>query len=93
MPTIKNWGWDAASVIGKVYGNPKFEDGHQIHTSAVKNIYRDDDGVLMADTQNTTYILDGVDPEYEKMFPDATERLLTIFRNVKDLEEKLDPHG
>lgn len=89
MPTIKNWGWDASSISGKVYGNPKFEDGHQIHTSAVKNVYRNDDGVLMVDTRNTTYILDGVDPKYEEMFPDAIERLLKTFRDA----HKIDPHG
>lgn len=59
-------------LSGKVYGHPRFEDGHDIVTSHIVSI----DAVNHTVTTNSgsVYELGTVDPEWEKQFPDAANR-------------------
>lgn len=61
---------------GHVYGHPKFEDGHLVHTSYIKEVK---DGKVIT-ASGSEYELGVVDPDYEKLFPNARERVL---KNIK----------
>lgn len=60
------------SLCGRVYGHPSFDEGHSIITSAI--VKRKGDSIVTE--SNSVYELGEVDPEYEKLFPNAKERLL-----------------
>jgi hypothetical protein len=86
MPTMKNWYWDGQSIGGEVYNHPnkpRFHDGKHITTSRVIDVYRED-GKLYAKCSSRTYLLDGVDPYYEKAFPGAEERLLKVWNEKRN---------
>ena len=80
MPTIKDWSWNGNSISGKAYNHPdaRFSDGKLMITSTVTNVYYKDDR-LFAECKSRTYLLDGIDPEYEKLFPNAEERLVKVW--------------
>ena len=63
---------EGGSIHGEVYGNPKFIDGHHVVTSMVEAI----DPVKRTVTTHSgsVYELGKVDPEWEKIFPDAENR-------------------
>lgn len=75
---IVNWGVTGNSICGEVYGNPNFNDGDYVVTSAVSKVVREDEQ-LVCYTRNSRYVLDGVEPVYKQMFPDAEQRLLNQF--------------
>jgi len=58
---------------GNVYGNPRFSDGFYIHTTRIV-AYKD--GVFTTKS-GSQYTLGEVDKEYEKTYPNATERVYT----------------
>lgn len=63
----------AARLHGNVYGHHKFVDGAEITTSRVVGVT--ENAVLT--NSGSTYELGEVNPEYEKLFPDARKRILT----------------
>lgn len=84
---IENWSVGPASmdpykapelqlpaIYGKVYGHPKREDGSQIKTSYIVDT---DAETQTVKTKNSVYEIGEVDPEYEKAFPNARERLFS----------------
>lgn len=75
---IVNWRAIGNSVFGEVYGNPAFSDGDFVVTSSISKVVRED-GQTVCYTRNSRYVLDGVEPTYEQMFPDAENRLLNQF--------------
>lgn len=75
---IVNWGVTGNSICGEVYGNPNFNDGDYVVTSAVSKVVRED-GQLVCYTRNSRYVLENVDSDYEEMFPNAAQRLLDQF--------------
>ena len=93
--TIKNWSMMANPyqapeiqihfLRGNVFGHPRFKDGSQVDTSSIVGI--DDHGEYkIVHTQNTDYkvIMSDVDPEYEKLFPGAYDRLSVRKGNGND---------
>lgn len=65
-----------ARISGKVYGNPKFKDGTVILISrAVGRVGND-----ILTQSGSRYELGDVDPEYEKIFPDAKNRIFIQFK-------------
>lgn len=59
-------------AYGKVYGHPNFKDGDYITTSSIVRV---DNGHLVTHF-GSEYELGEVDPNYEKRFPNARERVL-----------------
>ena len=76
LARLELWGYDGVSLFGCVYGHEDFPNGRHVRTSAVINIYRNNDKRLQADCVSRTYILGKIDPEYESQFPNAVERLI-----------------
>lgn len=62
----------AKRLQGYVYGNPRFEEGEHVYTTAIVGIA----GGLMVTRSGSRYELGEVDPAYEKLYPNAKERLL-----------------
>jgi hypothetical protein len=75
---IVNWGVTGNSICGEVYGNPNFNDGDFVVTSAISKVVREDSQTVCY-TRNSRYVLEGVATDYEQMFPDAEQRLLERF--------------
>jgi hypothetical protein len=75
---IVNWGVTGNSICGEVYGNPSFNDGDFVVTSAISKVVREDEQTVCY-TRNSRYVLENVNEYYEAMFPDAENRLLTQF--------------
>lgn len=85
---LKNWGYQvypAAMEIagvrvfpiiclwGDAYGHPRFEDGHKVTTSPIKGLDPVKSAIL---TQSgSVYILEDINPEFEKHIPDARKFL------------------
>ena len=61
---------------GEVYGHPRIEDGEMVKTSSIKGL----DGEHIISYSGTKYQLGSVDPDYEKLYPGAKERLLKVLR-------------
>jgi len=59
------------SLRGQVYGHPMFPDGHMVVTSIIDMV---EDNTIVTYSGNR-YKLGEVDPEYEKLFPNARERI------------------
>jgi hypothetical protein len=60
---------------GKVYGHHNFADGEWVTTSCITGHFK---GRVL--TQNSIYDLEEVDPEYEKLYPQARERLFATLK-------------
>lgn len=60
-----------ACLHGNVYGHPKFKDGDAINTSAIKRKV----GELIETYSGSQYELGEIDQEYEKLYPNARERM------------------
>ena len=58
---------------GKVYGHDRFTDGEVILTSAITGVCGDH----VITTSGSAYELGEPDPEYEYLFPDAKNRVLS----------------
>jgi hypothetical protein len=75
---IVNWGVTGNSICGEVYGNPNFDDGDFVVTSAISKVVRED-GQTVCYTRGSRYVLENVATDYEQMFPNAEQRLLNRF--------------
>jgi hypothetical protein len=86
---LENWSvvygpWDGykapeqitSHLYGFVYGNPKFVDGIDITTSAIRG---QRDGRIVTQS-GTEYELGATDPIYETKFPDARQRLFNSLK-------------
>ncbi len=62
------------SLVGGVYGDPTREPGKRIITSMVVGKV----GEYVKTFSGSFYKLGAVDPEYEKLFPNAKQRLFDI---------------
>jgi len=73
MKRLKNWSVVFGSNLhGIVFGHPKFENGTEITTSKIVGTR---EGLILT-YSGSEYQLEDVDPEYEKAFPNARQRLL-----------------
>jgi len=75
---LENWSCGYKFLQGNVYNHPNFVNGKNVHTSKV--IGKIGDKVL---TKNTLYLLGEIDPEYERLYPNARERLFNSLQEVK----------
>jgi hypothetical protein len=62
---------------GEVYDSVRFKDGSRITTSRIVGVY----GELIETKSGNRYELGIIDSEYEKLYPDAKNRLL---KSLKD---------
>ena len=60
---------------GNVYGHPRFGNGTEVTTSPITS--KKGENIL---TRNTEYELGIIDTEYEKLYPNARERLLNSLK-------------
>ena len=62
---------------GHAYGHPRFEDGVEIDTTRIMEMYMENE-CLVARTRNTTYLLrrENIDPRYENAFPGAFDKIV-----------------
>ena len=60
------------SLHGKVFGHPRFDDGHEVTTSAICGVQ---DGKV-ATASGSVYELGEPDAAYESAFPGAKQRAL-----------------
>jgi len=67
-------------VRGNVYDNPRFDDGEIIVTSELK-AFKGKNTIIT--NSGSHYELGKVDEEYEKIFPDALNRLKTSYKNSR----------
>lgn len=66
------------TLHGKVFGHPRFEDGHEVTTSAICGVK---DGQIVT-TSGSLYELGEPDAKYEAAFPGARLRALGLPSNV-----------
>ena len=85
-------------LIGNVYGHPTRPDGRRVRTSTVVRIDRITETIETR--SGSIYELGEVDPDYERMFPDARKRVFhTILEPVGKIswdeasEEVLSEHA
>jgi len=67
------------SFQGLVYGHPRFKDGHPVTTSPIVSF----DGESFLTHSGSRYILGEVSSEYEKMFPNALNRVMESIGKIK----------
>ena len=72
------------NLIGDVYGHPTRPDGRHVRTSKVVRV--DFITRTIETISGSIYELGEVDPNYEKMFPDAKER---VFHMVLEPTRKM----
>lgn len=65
-------------LVGNTYGHPKFPEGHEITTSHIKGKR---DGCVVTHSGSEYELLD-IDPNYEKLYPDAREKLFSTLPDV-----------
>jgi hypothetical protein len=82
MPRLENWSVcqrnpysTECSLVGTVYNHKNKPDGKEIVTSYVIAI---ENGAIVT-SSGSKYELGTVDPNYEKEFPNAKERILNSF--------------
>lgn len=68
---------------GNVYGHPRFVDGFFIHTTRIVNY---ENGVFETKS-GSQYVLGEVDKEYEKLFPNAYQRLVKSAQTISKENE------
>ncbi len=91
LPKINNWGLTviqddpyrppelcSVKVFGTVYDHHAFSDGDNITTSTIIKIAQEDNKTFLYTKSGSVYILGYVAPEYEKLYPNALERILKI---------------
>ena len=74
-----------ARLHGKVFGHPRFPNGAEVTTSRVAGCSEVEDHLEIVTGSGSHYVLGEVDPNYEKSYPDARERL---WRSLLKGEEK-----
>jgi len=85
MPRLENWCVTCDNPFqapeartprlhGKVFNHPKFEDGKSINTSGIMAFNSEENKIIVR--SGKLYELGEVDPNYEKEFPNAYERLI-----------------
>jgi len=79
-PTLKNWSFDGIGLRGAVYNYPDKEEGKYIATSNLLEMRRDGDE-LIAVCASREYLLEDVDPGYERAYPNIVERMLKQFEH------------
>jgi hypothetical protein len=65
---------------GYVSNHPNFEDGHGITTSRIVSMK--DENIIITKS-GSEYTLGTVDPEYERLYPNAQERLINSIKSKK----------
>ena len=82
MPKLENWSVcqrnpysTACYLAGNVYNHKSKPDGKEVVTSRVITI---ENGLIIT-SSGSKYELGDVDPNYEKEFPNAKERILNSF--------------
>jgi hypothetical protein len=76
MPKLDNWslvGIESPSLHGNVSDSPNFENGEFIRTSYICKAI---DGNHVQTYSGSIYELGTVDPLYERMYPNALQRLI-----------------
>jgi hypothetical protein len=63
---------------GNVYEHPRFDDGKEITTSSIEGKVGD----KVKTHSGSLYELQDIDPEYEKIYPNAKERLLKTLKEI-----------
>ena len=66
----------AKGLHGIVTGHKSFEDGAEVTTSQMVSLTREGDNVIVGTISGSSYLLGTTDPEYEKLYPLARERLI-----------------
>lgn len=89
MPRLENWSLvdepysapeeNRIRLAGTVYDREGFQDGEKVITSRPKQVTEDDKVVTFT---GSIYELGEVDPEYEKLYPNARERLLSSLKKL-----------
>ena len=74
-------------LMGQVYGHPRFEDGTEVTTSSIAGV----EGDLIVTKSGMKYKLDMVNPEYERLYPNAKDRLLQSLRGNNMLKQVTVP--
>jgi hypothetical protein len=70
----------AHGLTGTVYGHPVFDDGDPITTSAFHSLRQEGDNVIVTTRSGSEYLLGQVDPEYERLFPNARARVIKSYQ-------------
>ncbi len=63
-------------LTGNVYNHPKFKDGESVTTSPIDRLEND----FIITYSGSKYELGEIDPQYEKLFPNAKERLFNSLK-------------
>jgi hypothetical protein len=63
----------SVSVCGDIFDSEKFSDGEFIRTSTIVKFNSDNFSVMTL--SGSEYLLGKVDPQYEKIYPNAIERI------------------
>ena len=64
-------------LTGEIYNHNKFQNGERVTTSSIKSM--NDDGSINT-SSGSKYYLGVVSKEYEKLYPNAFERLSKVMR-------------
>jgi len=64
---------------GLVYGHPKLPDGYEMSSSRVVKTEGED----IITESGTHYELGQIDPEYEKIYPNAKQRLIESLKKIE----------
>ena len=72
-------------LYGIVSGHPSIKDGHIMLTSHITSL----EGDLVVTFLGTKFELGEIDPEYEKEFPGAKEKLFNSLREKESDENKV----
>lgn len=91
MPRIENWSMISSvdlymapelrqfALSGEVYDHPQHENGKSVTTSPLVKLVDTD---KIQTFSGSIYELGTVDPEYEKMYPNARQRLLDHLKKL-----------
>jgi hypothetical protein len=71
----------AHGLHGTVYGHPSrhFFDGDSITTSEVVSLRAEGDNAIVTTRTGTNYLLGQVDPDYERAYPNARQRVIDTY--------------
>lgn len=69
------------SLQGKVFGHPRFEDGHRVTTSSIQGKTETGEVVTYSGSH---YKLGQIDPSYEERFPGSRKKLLDFLPTIDD---------
>jgi hypothetical protein len=67
-----------SALYGNVFGHPRFDDGDGVTTSSLVG----KQGEIIITKSGSEYELGIVDPDYEKKYPDAKNRLLNSLKEM-----------